>query len=89
MGGRDAAEFVDFMTRHTVRESDSAAVVRVMTIHKAKGLGFDLVILPDLEGQKLDQAREGLAVQRTDDHEVEWVLDMPTKDFAMCDDVLA
>jgi ATP-dependent helicase/nuclease subunit A len=88
-GGRNVAEFVDFMTRHTVRESDSAAVVRVMTIHKAKGLGFDLVILPDLEGQKLDQARDGLAVKRTNDHDVEWVLDMPTKDFAACDDVLA
>lgn len=88
-GGRDVAEFVDFMTRHTVRESDSAAVVRVMTIHKAKGLGFDLVILPDLEGQKLDQARDGLAVRRSDDHAVEWVLDMPTRDFAVCDTVLA
>jgi ATP-dependent exoDNAse (exonuclease V) beta subunit len=64
-GGRDVMEFIRFMERHTEREAESASAVRVMTIHKAKGLGFDLVILPDLEGNKLDQRREGLAVQRS------------------------
>ena len=88
-GSCDVAEFVEFMSRHTVRETDSAAVVRVMTIHKSKGLGFDVVILPDLEGQKLNQARAGLTVRRSADHNVEWVMDMPTKDFANCDEVLA
>lgn len=88
-GSREAAEFVEFMSRHTVRESDSAEVVRVMTIHKAKGLGFDLVILPDLEGQKLAQARDGLTIQRSANHAVEWVVDMPTKDLAECDEVLS
>ncbi len=88
-GSRDVSEFGEFMSRHTVRESDSAAVVRVMTIHKSKGLGFDVVILPDLEGQKLNQARGGLAVRRAAGHEVDWVMDLPTKDFANCDEVLS
>lgn len=88
-GSREVAEFVQFMTRYTLREPDSAAVVRVMTIHKSKGLGFDVVILPDLEGQKLEQARGGLAVHRSGDHAVEWVLDLPPNDLAMADPVLA
>lgn len=88
-GSRDVAEFIDFMTRHTVREPDSAAVIRVMTVHKAKGLGFDLVILPDLEGKKLAQARDGLTVQRDEEHQVEWVLDTPNKDMVLCDSVLS
>ncbi|MFM1851712.1 MAG: hypothetical protein RIS54_1396 [Verrucomicrobiota bacterium] len=88
-GSRDVAEFVEFMTRYTLREPDSAAVVRVMTIHKSKGLGFDVVILPDLEGQKLNQARKGLAVRRNEAHAVEWVLDLPTKDVVACDPVLS
>ncbi len=88
-GSREVAEFVDFMTRYTLREPDSTAVVRVMTIHKSKGLGFDAVILPDLEGHKLAQARRGLAVRRDDGHAPEWVLDLPAKEFAERDDVLA
>jgi len=88
-GSRDVAEFVGFMAGYTLREPDSVAVVRVMTIHKSKGLGFDVVILPDLEGQRLDQPRRGLAVQRDEDHAVRWVLDMPAKDMAERDAVLA
>lgn len=88
-GSRHAAEFIDFMNRYTVREPDAAAVIRVMTVHKAKGLGFDLVILPDLEGQTLVQARDGLAVQRDAEHQVEWVLDTPNKEMVLCDPVLS
>lgn len=88
-GSREVAEFIQFMERYTVRESDSAAVVRVMTVHKSKGLGFDLVILPDLEGTKLDARRDGLAVQRAPDRSVEWTLDLPTKLFAENDPVLS
>lgn len=89
-GGRDVAEFVQFAERHVVRDAEMAAVVRVMTIHKSKGLGFDVVVLPDLEGNSLaTRRRDGLAVQRTDDRAVEWVLDMPPKLFHEHDEVLA
>ncbi|HEX2852089.1 MAG TPA: UvrD-helicase domain-containing protein [Opitutaceae bacterium] len=86
---RGIAEFIQFMESYTVRDAEAAAVVRVMTIHKAKGLGFDVVILPDLEGTKLDARRKGLAVQRAPDRSVEWVLDLPDRLFAEQDTVLA
>lgn len=89
MGSRDAAEFVAFMERYTVREPEGAAVVRVMTIHKAKGLGFDVVLLPDLEGARLDQARGKLAVHKAPDRSVEWVLNTPNRQIAQSDPVLA
>lgn len=88
-GSRDLAEFVQFVERHTVRDTDTAAVVRVMTVHKAKGLGFDLVVLPDLEGTRLAARRRGLAVQRARDRTVEWVLDLPPETFYAQDEVLA
>lgn len=88
-GSRDAAEFVAFMERHAVRGAEVSGVVRVMTIHKSKGLGFDVVILPDLEGQRLDQRREGLAVQRAPDRSVEWVYDLPAKLFYSQDEILS
>ncbi len=88
-GGRSTADFVAFMERHVVRDADLAGVVKVLTIHKAKGLGFDVVLLPDLEGDRIDQRREGLAVQRTADRTVEWVLDLPAKLFFNHDETLA
>jgi ATP-dependent exoDNAse (exonuclease V) beta subunit len=59
-----------------------------MTIHKSKGLGFDVVVLPDLEGQRLDQRRAGLAIQRASDRSVQWVLDLPPKLFYAQDTIL-
>jgi len=81
-GSRDPDEFIAFMRRYTLREPDSAGVVRAMTIHKSKGLGFDAVILPDLEGQRLAQKRDGLAVKRDEERQVEWVLDLPRREIA-------
>jgi ATP-dependent helicase/nuclease subunit A len=60
-----------------------------MTVHKAKGLGFDIVVLPDLEGKKLAKARDGLAVHKGADRSVEWVLALPPKLFWKQDEVLA
>ena len=88
-GRRDVAEFLAWAEGDTVREADTAGVVRVLTVHKAKGLGFDLVILPDLEGQTMAQRREGLAVQKGADRTVEWVLDLPAKLFHENDPILS
>lgn len=87
-GSRDVAEFGQFMARYAVRDVETPAAVRVMTVHKSKGLGFDVVLLPDLEGKKLAQAREGLAVHKRTDRAVEWVLALPPKLFWQQDEVL-
>lgn len=48
-------DFIRFV--ETERVSDpTTSRVRVMTIHQAKGLQFDIVVLPDLDAQMLGQA---------------------------------
>jgi ATP-dependent exoDNAse (exonuclease V) beta subunit len=88
-GSRDVDEFIAFMQHHAIRPPESTAVVRVMTIHKSKGLGFDVVILPDLEGNRIDERRDGLAVKKARDRAVQWILDLPPKLFCGQDEVLA
>ncbi|HUG10209.1 MAG TPA: UvrD-helicase domain-containing protein, partial [Opitutaceae bacterium] len=78
-GGGSAAAFIRWIEAATVRESEGAEVVRVMTVHKSKGLGFDIVILPDLEGGGLASRRDGPAISMRDDGVVDWILEFPGK----------
>jgi ATP-dependent helicase/nuclease subunit A len=78
-GGGTVAAFIRWLDAAAVREPEGAEVVRVMTIHKSKGLGFDVVILPDLEGGGLASRRDGPAVSTCDDGTVDWILEFPGK----------
>jgi ATP-dependent exoDNAse (exonuclease V) beta subunit len=87
-GGRSASEFVEFMEQYSLREPESAAVIRVMTVHKSKGLGFDMVVVPDLKRNSLLEAGDGLGVKRDPSRQVEWILDMPNRLFSETDPVM-
>lgn len=47
-GGGTAREAAEWIERLEISQNPGVAAVQVMTIHKAKGLGFDVVILPDI-----------------------------------------
>lgn len=58
----DPHDFVRFVEETRV-ETPSSADVRVMTIHQSKGLQFDIVVLPELEGAILS-GRDKYIMQR-------------------------
>ncbi len=47
--GTRADDFVELVTKRRVEDPTAAAPVRVMTVHQAKGLDFDCVVLPQLD----------------------------------------
>ncbi len=79
--------FVALLDSRELREQTSGGAVRIMTIHQAKGLGFDAVLLP-LTGNS-DLAAPGALdlVHGGSDHHP-WVLKMPRKIVAQSDPVL-
>ncbi len=86
-GERDIDQFLDFLTHYTVREGGAEQVIQVMTVHKSKGLGFDVVILPELE--KLHGRRSGQSFLRGGQGEaIEWVLERPPKEVCQMDALL-
>lgn len=87
-GSRDIDEFINYARSYTIREADTRSAVQVMTIHKSKGLTFDMVLLPDLEGNSLSVARQGIGVKRNSAREVEWVYDLPNKVITELDPIL-
>jgi len=82
--------FVRFIVHRTLDENETPGAVRVMTIHQAKGLGIDMVILPELGGKAMSEFRDdgNIALHRDDQGNVKWGLALPKKDFCDADAVL-
>ena len=77
-GSRDIDAFLHQAREHRVSATGTTRALQVMTVHKSKGLEFDIVILPDLQAAVLDDARRTrLLSKRGKDGEMEWLLDKP------------
>ena len=89
-GGRGIDAFLDFARSHGTRAQGPASAVQVMTIHKSKGLEFDAVILPDLDGTGL-KALGALDLVKKQPlfGRAEWILQMPNDALATFDPTLA
>lgn len=68
------AEAADWLGRLEVSQSPGMAAVQVMTIHKSKGLGFDVVVLPDVPEDEVPLAHR-FDVAESD----EWITETPPK----------
>ena len=82
--------FVRAIEHRTLEENETPGAIRVMTVHQAKGLGVDMVILPELGGKALTEFREGagIALHRDAQGTVQWGMSLPKKDFCEADAVL-
>jgi ATP-dependent helicase/nuclease subunit A len=86
-GGLD--DFLERAKAHGRRQVAAAANVQILTIHRAKGLGFDVVLLPVFETTRMDAApRESFLTRRGNDLQTEWLLHRPSTAIAEADGVL-
>ena len=91
-GSKDCLEFAAFAREYRIIEPMSSGTVQIMTIHKSKGLGFDLVFLPELQsanGNICSAGIRGLHPDTDDQGETRWVLEMPGQAFAKADAALS
>ena len=72
-GRRDLTEFADYLGKNELRDSADARTVQILTIHRSKGLEYDIVYLPCLN----DSNRTIAHLRRGD------LLSMPTNEAAL------
>ncbi|MDZ4288467.1 MAG: 3'-5' exonuclease, partial [Prosthecobacter sp.] len=64
--------------------------IQVMTVHAAKGLEFDVVVLPRLDETAMNEVRhQDLLISRDAEGRVRWVLQTPLKAYSRLDCTLA
>lgn len=87
----DCDSFLHFIDNYQIHEQATDDTVRVMTIHQSKGLGFDIVILPDLLGRSMIHSGEPGFITARDsitNHPL-WALKMPRRLIAQNEYTLA
>ncbi len=80
--------FLNFVQGQKVSELSSGNAIQVITIHGSKGLGFDVVILPELAGRSKSLLHVDGGLSQGGDEEHPWVMDLPNKEFQELDPVL-
>lgn len=90
-GNRDCDAFRRHIEHYAISEAATEHGVRVMTIHQSKGLGFDVVILPDLMQDSILKAGNIDLLEHRDaeTQQPKWVFKMPRRIIAQHDPVLA
>lgn len=79
-------EFAEFLAGYADPTSARPGTVQIMTIHKAKGLEFDLVFLPLPKDTRMDKRHSDSPY--CSDGDPAWVLQLPAENLCAADPIL-
>lgn len=79
--------FIAAVEAAEIQEAEATEAIRIMTVHQAKGLGFDMVIVSGLDKTTRSNTADEL-VLGPDGKKPQWGMLLPRKDIAEADPVL-
>ncbi len=80
-GGGSVDHFIDRVEYARIGEYSRPGVIRIMTIHQSKGLGFDCVFLPVTASDAFGKTDSGRLVEGPTQVQADWVSLLPNKDM--------
>jgi len=87
--GGSPRRFGDYLNQLELDESGEGEGIQVLTIHKAKGLDFDVVVVADMAKQELMSSQNrDFHVERASDGSIRWIAELPAKEILASDPVL-
>lgn len=82
--------FIDYLEKANVAEASIERQVQVMTVHKSKGLDFDVVLVAGFGPSPMVKTHnQPLHVERDDSGGIQWIMELPNKQVYEQDPVLA
>ena len=89
-GQKQSAMFLKHLRGYTMRYTAGSTAVRVMTLHQSKGLGFDVVVLPELQDSNVQRVNQTTMLVKAGEPpgSIDWVLKPPRKILAQQDAAL-
>jgi len=79
-------DFADYVASFKTRDVADTSTVKILTVHRSKGLGFDLVLLPIIENTGLDVVPTDGVLFAPDDA---WLLTNPGRQVVAADATLS
>jgi ATP-dependent exoDNAse (exonuclease V) beta subunit len=87
--GGSLEEWLRMLESQIHKEESKQGSIQVMTVHKSKGLEFDIVMLPELDGSSYDAVnRMSMLTKENEDHLPEHVMLKPNKEIIQREEVL-
>ncbi len=84
-------EWVQMLETRSIKETSHEGMIQVMTVHKCKGLGFDMVILPELisSNEFTSSGRVDALERKGEMGDLEYVIKKPNQAICEADEALA
>ncbi len=91
LGEKNCIEFISYIENYEIPGEKVDDAIQIMTIHKAKGLQFDIVFMPELSRQTSSIKADLTGIQLKLDRQTlrpEWLIFLPKRDIAVLDPTL-
>lgn len=81
--GKSLEGFIEYLMAAKIRESADRSAIQVMTVHKSKGLDFDVVVTVGLDDQAMVRPdRDSFKAKRNERGRIDWILEFPQQKLA-------